>query len=154
MQYFNHKYKRTGTLWEGRFKSCLVDSDIYLLVCYRYIELNPVRAKMIKQPGEYQWSSYRINTGLKKSGLITPHEIYLQLGNSDKARTDAYKALFLEKLTYLQLDNIRAATSRGLVVGSDAFKDKIEQMIGQSVRPNPVGRPREVRENSAIYFYL
>ena len=152
VQYFNHKYKRTGTLWEGRFKACLIDSDYYLLTCYRYIELNPVRAKMVSQPGEYRWSSYRVNTGIKKSDLMTHHEIYLQLGSSDEARFDAYKALFDEELNNLQLESIRAATSRGLLVGSEKFKNKIEELLGQSVRPNPVGRPKGVNEEVAVYF--
>ncbi len=142
VQFFNHKYKRSGTLWEGRSKSCLIDSDTYLLICYRYIELNPVRAKMVEQPEGYRWSSHPINTGLKKSDLITYHENYLRLGATHCERIQNYKSLFSEPINHVKIDNLRAATNRGLVVGSDYFKDEIEKMMGQSVRPKPVGNIR------------
>jgi len=139
---------------KGRFKSCLVDSETYLLTCYRYIELNPVRAKMVNNPEEYLWSSYSINAGIRSSDLLTHHEVYLSLGNTNEQRTANYQNLFLDDLSYLQLDSIRLATNRGLVVGSDAFKDAIERIIGQSVRPSPVGRPSEVREEQLTYIFV
>ena len=94
--YFNYQYKRSGTLWEGRFKSCLVQSERYLLECYRYIELNPVRANMVESPRDYKWSSYRCNGEGIKSKLITPHDEYLSLGHSEEIRLANYRS-FLNK---------------------------------------------------------
>jgi len=84
--YFNYVYKRSGTLWEGRFKSCLVDSEEYLLKCYRYIEMNPVRAGMVKKPSDYRWSSYAINALGSESDLAKPHPVYLALGKNNLDR--------------------------------------------------------------------
>ncbi|MCI0505129.1 MAG: transposase [Gammaproteobacteria bacterium] len=92
--YVNKTYNRTGTLWEGRYKSCLIDSDRYLLTCMRYIELNPVRADMVSHPGEYQWSSYRANAQREESILIEHHPLYLELGTSTEERSMAYRELF------------------------------------------------------------
>jgi len=99
VQYFNFTYGRTGTLWEGRYKSTLVDADNYLLTVSRYIELNPVRANMVQHPSEYPWSSYRGNALGKPIQLLTPHSIYRQLGKIDKQRQSAYRALFRGKVS-------------------------------------------------------
>jgi len=152
VQYFNRKYKRTGTLWEGRFKSCLVDTEAYLLTCYRYIELNPVRAKMVTHPKDYQWSSYQINSGNKKSELLTPHDEFLKLGKTEFERFKAYCNLFNKPLSSEKVEQIRTSTHRGLVVGSEKFKNEIEIIIGESVRPQPVGRPWHVKEEPFLYF--
>jgi putative transposase len=80
VRYFNHEYQRSGTLWEGRYKSCLIQEDLYLLEVYRYMELNPVRAEMVAAPGDYRWSSYQVNALGCRSGLCTPHSVYLALG--------------------------------------------------------------------------
>ena len=85
VQYFNYSYDRSGTLWEGRYKATLIDSDQYLLTCMRYIELNPVRAGMVKHPLDYPWSSYAANARGQDNLLITPHELYRQLGRSHAA---------------------------------------------------------------------
>lgn len=94
VRYFNDKYQRTGTLWEGRFKSCLVADDKYLMGCYRYVELNPVRALMIEDPAEYKWSSYQCNALGEKSKLLTQHGCYISLGFTDQERQAAYRELF------------------------------------------------------------
>ena len=100
VQHFNYTYQRTGTLWEGRYKATLIDSEQYLLTCYRYIELNPVRAKgLVEAPEDYIWSSYRYNTMGKGSRIVTPHDEYLKLGQSDEERQAAYRELFNETLT-------------------------------------------------------
>jgi putative transposase len=91
---FNASYRRTGTLWEGRFKSSLVDSRRYLLTCYRYIELNPVRAAMVADPAAYPWSSYRSNALGNEDGVISPHPVYLALGADAASRQAAYRTLF------------------------------------------------------------
>ena len=89
VQYINRTYKRSGTLWEGRFKSCLAQTEDYVLACYRYIELNPVRAQMVKQPRDYEWSSYRVNAENLHSDLITPHEQFIKLHMSQALRNRA-----------------------------------------------------------------
>jgi putative transposase len=96
-QYFNGRYKRSGTLWEGRYKSSLIETQRYLLICYRYIELNPVRAQLTEQPGQYQWSSYQHNALGASNPLITAHDEYLALGANAKARTNHYRKLFCDK---------------------------------------------------------
>lgn len=92
VQYFNHAHSRTGTLWEGRYKSTLVDSDSYLLTVYRYIELNPVRAGMVSHASEYPWSSYGYNALAKEIQLVTPHQKYLDLGQTTEDRQQAYRS--------------------------------------------------------------
>jgi putative transposase len=94
VRYFNRTYRRSGTLWEGRFKSCLVQSDCYLLELYRYIELNPVRANMVDEPSDYSWSSYAINALGVESELQTPHPEYLALGTTKEERLRNYRELF------------------------------------------------------------
>lgn len=94
VQYFNYQYQRSGTLWEGRYRSCLVQSESYLLEVYRYIELNPVRAKLVEDPGAYAWSSYQINALEKISGLCKPHMEYMKLGKRKDVRMERYRALF------------------------------------------------------------
>lgn len=93
VRYFNNRHRRTGTLWEGRYRSCLVDSDEYLLQCQRYLELNPVRAAMVTAPGDYRWSSYRTNAFGKHSKLVSPHALYQQLGRTPAERQSNYRAL-------------------------------------------------------------
>ena len=113
VSYVNRAYGCTGTLWEGRYKAGVVDSDDYLLQVYPYIELNPVRAGLAKDPGEYRLSSYGINSGQRTSGWLTPHSVYLALGSRPTERTDAYQALFLEQLNSADLDRIRTAANLG-----------------------------------------
>src|SRR5713101_6710255 len=117
VQYVNRSYRRSGTLWEGRFRSCLVQSEHYLLACARYIELNPVRAAMVSHPRQYPWSSYRINAEGKASNLIVPHDQYRALGRSDRARREAYRALFRARLEAAAVNEIRLATNGGFVLG-------------------------------------
>ena len=139
--YFNYSYKRSGTLWEGRFKSCLVQSERYLLECYRYIELNPVRANMVAGPGDYKWSSYRCNGLGVESKLITPHPEYLGLGQSKAERLENYRSFFVGQVHPELLSQIRTATSKGLVIGNDYFADQIEALTQQRARPAKLGRP-------------
>lgn len=143
VQYFNYKYKRTGTLWEGRFRSCLVDSENYVLACHRYIELNPVRAFMVKKPKDYRWSSYSVNALGAMSSLSTPHSSYLGLGECALARQNAYRNLFLDQLPFSVVNDIRQTTQKGLVLGTSAFKDQVEELIGRNVRHRPRGRPKK-----------
>ncbi|WP_346837947.1 transposase [Microbulbifer sp. SAOS-129_SWC] len=141
VRYFNRAYRRSGTLWEGRYKSCLVQSEDYLLQCYRYIELNPVRANMVADPAEYYWSSYASNALGKKSSLLTPHPEYLRLGRYPKLRRERYRALFSVHLDKKLTEDISSAVNKGLALGSGRFKDEIEQQYQRRVTPRVAGRP-------------
>jgi len=113
VRYFNDMHDRTGTLWEGRFRSSLVETRRYCLACYRYIELNPVRAGLVSAPEQYRWSSYRTNALGIPSSLITPHSEWLELGTRDELRRRAYRALFEHSLDKQELKAIRQALQSG-----------------------------------------
>ena len=117
VQYVNRVYERRGTLWEGRFRSFLTQSDSYALACYRYIELNPVRANMVEHPREYKWSSYAANADGRATSLVTPHSIYLALGTDDVARRRRYRALVQSGLDEDILNKIRYAINSSTVLG-------------------------------------
>ncbi len=144
VQYVNRIYKRSGTLWEGRFKASLVNAEEYLLLCYRYIELNPVRAGMVKDPGAYPWSSYRSHGLGERDELIRDHELYLALGAKADERQRAYRALFRSQMDEAALTEIRKAASREVVLGNERFKQEIEQALGKRVEPRKRGRRKGV----------
>jgi len=148
--YINKNYHRSGTLWEGRYKSSLIDSDKYLLVCMRYIELNPVRATMVEHPGEYQWSSYHRNAQNGCDALIESHPTYLGLGSSTVMRQTAYRELFENHLDKDTLHDIRESLNHELVLGRSYFKDKIEEVTNRQTRLGAPGRPM-IGEESAKY---
>ena len=143
VRYINDKYKRTGTLWEGRYKSSLIDSDNFLLTCYRYIELNPVRAGMVEQPGEYSWSSYRGNTGLENNRLISTHQLFDQLGKDNKERVANYISLFAVDIDDLALSQIRSSTNTDTVIGSPRFIHEIELMLDRRITKTGHGGDRK-----------
>ncbi|NYE61340.1 putative transposase [Duganella sp. 1224] len=120
-QYLNYRHGTSGTVWDGRYKSCLVQTEGYLLTCQRYIEMNPVRAGMVRFPGNYKWSSYRCNAEGRHDEVVTPHSVYERLGTGASARRQAYLRLFLETLTPQQLEQIRAAGNGNGVLGDRAF---------------------------------
>jgi len=138
VRYFNCRHRRTGTLWEGRYKATLVDSENYLLTVYRYIELNPVRANMVMRPGDYPWSSYQCNALGKDNPLIRVHPIYRQLGGSDAGRQKAYRALFRCQISERDLAEIRQSTNKAWVLGDERFKTHVEARTGR--RSTPLGR--------------
>ncbi len=138
VQFFNHKYARTGTLWEGRYKSTLVQTEQYLLTVYRYIELNPVRASMVNHASEYPWSSYRFNAVGLNIQLITPHREYLKLGNTAENRQKAYRTLFRGRMAEKDITEIQDCTNKAWVLGSDRFKLQIEKKTG--VQSQRIGR--------------
>jgi putative transposase len=131
VRYFNYQFDRTGTLFEGRFKSSLVQSQMYLLSCYRYIELNPVRAGLVDDPADYVWSSHRANMYGKKVNMWTPHEEYLSLGSQDRERQKSYRSLFGSSIDEVPLTDIRYAINTGLALGNDPFRNEVEQLTGQ-----------------------
>ena len=139
----NKTYQRTGTMWEGRFKSSLVDSESYCLACYRYIELNPVRAGMVKHPSEYRWSSFNANAHGGLSGLLTPHESWLTLGDDEVCRQTAYRELFKETLDQRQIENIRHGVQKGIPTGNTRFKRKIEVALSIKLGDGKRGRPKK-----------
>jgi len=141
VRYFNFQYQRSGTLWEGRYKSCPVQTDRYLLEVYRYIELNPVRAEMVRNPHEYRWSSYQVNALGVASDLCTPHPEYLTLGRTPDERQRNYRTLFTRHVDVKLLDDIRTSTNKGLAYGSDRFKKEIETLTGRRVTAKKRGRP-------------
>lgn len=141
--YINKKYLRTGTLWEGRFKSSVVDSDYYCLACYRYIELNPVRAGMVVAPAEYRWSSYPRNGLGKTDSLITPHPVYLALAQTRSAQATRYRRIIRENLQPEVVEKLRYGARKGLPVGNARFKADVEKQLGRRLGTGRPGRPRK-----------
>lgn len=122
VQYFNKKYNRSGTLWEGRYKSYLVDTEMYFLECQRYIELNPVRARIVEHPKSYNWSSYHINAGLKPRKELVPHRVYLALGSSDEERAKNYRSLFDSPIARETEKALREGRTYREKKGSESFE--------------------------------
>ena len=143
VQYFNRTYRRSGTLWEGRYRSCLTQAEDYLLACQRYIELNPVRAAMVAHPAEYRWSSYRANAQGEADRLLQPHEVYRALGTDVENRQAAYRELFRRELEHGLVDEIRRATNGNFALGSERFGAELAQLLGRRVTPGKSGRPRK-----------
>ncbi|EAR21680.1 transposase [Nitrococcus mobilis] len=149
VQYVNRTTGRSGTLWEGRFRSCLTQEEGYVLSCYRYIELNPVRANMVRHPGEYPWSSYRANAQGELSTLLTPHRLYTALGNNAEARQAAYRELFRYQLDPGTVDEIRAATNGNFALGSSQFQAQVTAALGRRVTRGKSGRPQKQSESKS-----
>lgn len=142
VRYFNRRYQRTGTLWEGRYKSCLVQEEHYLLTLYRYIELNPVRAGMVTSPADYPWSSYPINALGKHSDLCQPHACYLALADSAAERRQTYRALLSSALDDAVLTDIRRTIKSGMALGDTLFKHEVEALTGRRQHMERPGRPK------------
>ena len=139
VQYFNTAYRRTGTLWEGRYRAAPIDSERYLLTCMRYIELNPVRAGMARRPADYPWSSHAGNALDRDDPVLTPHEVYTRLGATPEDRRRAYRALFRGRLGEGTLREIREATNKAWALGDDRFRQKIERLAQRRAAPKPRG---------------
>ena len=146
VRYFNGRHARSGTLWEGRFKAALVQTERYFLTCMRYIELNPVRADMTNFPEEYHWSSYRSNALGTTCALLTKHEVYAKLGRNRQACQSAYRALFSHTLVDDELCALRRATERGEPLGDQAFIVEATQVLGRRVTKQSHGGDRKSRE--------
>ncbi|MBV1873156.1 MAG: transposase [Gammaproteobacteria bacterium] len=149
VRYINQTYERTGTLWEGRYKSTLVDSDNYFLTVSRYIELNPVRAGMVAHPAEYPWSSYQCNALGKPIELITPHFLYEGLAKTGKTRQKRYTALCDKMIADYTLEEIRHSINRAWVLGDERFKKQIEKQTGRRASPLARGGDRRSEEYQA-----
>jgi putative transposase len=150
VQYVNFTYQRSGTLWEGRFKSSLVDTQRYFLACCRYIELNPVRARIVNRAQDYRWSSHGFYAWGCADAVLTAHDEYLALGESDAARQRAYRELFCGHGDEKELEEIRNAVHRGWPLGSERFKDQIEKALERATRPPKRGRPTVQRNLAEV----
>ena len=132
---------RTGALFEGRFRSSLIEADAYLLACSRYIKLNPVRAGMVASPAEYPWSSYRVNALGIMDPVVIPHDLYQALPSSEDERLAAYRRLFEIELDAAPLACLRDCTNGGFVLGSTKFERQIAAMLGRRTWKGAPGRP-------------
>lgn len=141
VQYINRTYRRTGSLWEGRYKSSVVQEESYLLACMRYIELNPVRAAMVADPGGYRWSSYQANGLGQPDARLTPHPLYLGLDVEATRRCHAYRALFRPQLDADAASDVRHALQLGMPLGSDRFAETICARQGIRRNTGKRGRP-------------
>ena len=143
VQYINHRYQRSGTLWSGRYKSSVIDSDAYLLSCYRYVELKPMHDGLVENPEDYYWSSFNHHTGRKKNKFITDHSLYLKLGDTWHERANHYNQQFTYEFDPHLLQYIAETIKLGQVLGGDKFKDRIERIANHRVRPLKRGRPKK-----------
>jgi putative transposase len=147
VQYVNRTYERTGGLWEGRFRSCVAQSERYVLACYRYIELNPVRAVIVDHPGKYRWSSYRANAEGHSEQFLTPHAEFVALGEEEAARRRTYRGMFDESFSDELLSEIRTATNGGHAFGSQAFRNLLARV---RARPAPRERAQRARSGGSV----
>jgi len=132
---FNRRYGRTGSLWEGRYRATVVDSEQYLFTCHRYIELNPVRAGLVAEASSYRWSSFRANALGEYDELVSPHELYWALAGSPPRRQEAYQAFFKSPVADPELERIRDATRNGWALGDTAFRAQVTE---NDRRANPL----------------
>lgn len=139
--YINHKYGKSGSIWEGRYKASLVQEETYFLTVMRYIELNPVRANMVESPSHYRWSSFCHNAGIRKIKLIEHHSVYDSLGFDDVSRSSAYNALFNGLIDKESMNKISDAWLTGTALGNDYFRQVIEETLAIKVGQDRRGRP-------------
>jgi putative transposase len=147
VQYFNRRYGRIGTLWQGRYWANAAESARYVLGCYRYIERNPVEAHMVRLPGDYPWSSVAANTGQRVDALIRPHAEYLALGNDGVIRQTSYSELVHKPLEADLVRQIRESRDSGYPLASDRFKVALATRLGRKMEPGRPGRPGKQAEN-------
>lgn len=143
VQAFNTRHQRSGGLWQGRYHSCLVDSERYLLTVYRYIELNPVRAALVAAPGDFRWSSAHTNLGTTQDPLITPHPVYLALGSTMESRAANYREWLDAGVGDEELAQIRRYVSQQRALGDARFQAMVEETLNRTAGFRPRGRPRK-----------
>jgi putative transposase len=143
--WFNNKHGRSGTLFQGRFRTSVIDADAYFLACVRYIELNPQRSQLAFDPLEYPWSSYAHHAGVRPDPLITDHAKYWELGNTPFQREAAYIELAQQGMSAQELDAINAAVLKGAPLGSHAFMLELERKTKRQILPAKRGRPFKVK---------
>jgi len=140
VSYFNYLHKRTGTLWEGRFRASPIETERYLFACHRYIEENPIRAGMVAAPGQFMWSSHLCLARVKADDLVTPHELYVNLGGNELARRRAYRSLFDVPLDSATVEHIRTCLQKGIALGSAEFCKQLEAQSGRRASAAARGR--------------
>jgi putative transposase len=143
--WFNNKYGRSGTLFQGRFRTSVIDPDAYFLACIRYIELNPLRSQLAFEPLDYPWSSYAHHAGVRPDPLITDHAKYWELGNTPFQREAAFIELAQQGMSGQELDTINAAVLKGAPLGSHEFKVALEHKTRRQILPAKRGRPFKVK---------
>ena len=143
VRYINDKYRRTGTLWEGRHKSSLIDRDEYLLCCSRYIELNPVRAKLVQHPQDYKWSSFSFKVEGKANDLLDIDAMYMELGSTDKERQKNYREFVLEGIEKPAMEMITRAIEKDAVLGTKKFIDEVASLLNRDIKLRKRGRPKK-----------
>ena len=143
VRYINDRYRRTGTLWEGRYKACLVENGAHLMRCHRYIELNPLRAAMVIDPGDYPWSSHRSNAYGEYDPLVSQHAGYLSLSSNPTERQRVYRALVMETVGPDEVDVIRRHVQCQHAYGSNRFRAAIEAQLGRPAGPRKIGRSKK-----------
>ncbi|NOQ88295.1 MAG: transposase [Gammaproteobacteria bacterium] len=141
VQYINKEYRRTGTLWESRHKASLIDAESYLLVCSRYIEMNPVNANMVNHPSQYKWTSYMCNAHGESNRLISPHETYNRPGLCEEERRQAYASLFDDVVDTKEMQVVRNAVRFSMPTGDSRFQKQIEQALSRKTGHAHRGRP-------------
>src|SRR5690606_21228096 len=146
VQAFNYRHGRSGTLWQGRFKSCLVDTDRYLLTVIRYIELNPVRAAMVARPEDYRWSSVHTHLDRACDPLITLHPLYLSLGHDSAERADTYGVWLQSGVVGAELADVRRHIAQERALGDPRFQRMVERALNRPAACRPRGRPRKRSE--------
>lgn len=147
VQYFNRRYGRIGTLWQGRYWANVVESARYLVGCYRYIERNPVDAHMVDSPQDYRWSSIAANTGQRADALVTPHAEYIALGHDELTRHANYSRLVQEPVEQELVRQIRESRDSGYPLASDAFKIALAARLGRRTEPGRPGRPEKTTDH-------
>ncbi len=142
VQYFNESYDSTGTLWEGRYRATVIDSSDYMLLCYKYMESDPVRSGLVEKAEEYRWSSYNHNALAQVDEMISPHREYLNLGAGAKSRARAYRKFYKDVINPETIEHITESTVKGWALGNEKFVKKIEKLTGRRASQLPKGRPR------------
>lgn len=146
VRYFNFRYQRSGTLWKGRYKASLVDSEAYVLTCYLYIEINPVHAGMVANPSEYRRSSHRHNALGAADEVVVPHELYIALGADTSSHCRVYRDLFSGVFDSVTLHTVRESLNQELVLGNDRFREYIEKALARRASPSRRARPPKKKE--------
>ena len=153
VRHVNALYRRTGTLWEGRYRACPIDSEDYFISCCRYIELNPLRAGMVEHPRQYRWSSYRAHAEGREDALAQFHPMLRRLGRTIEDRQMAYRALIRERLEPQFVEALRRATNGGWALGGEKFRKQIEQAAKRRAAPRPPGpAPRAENDTRQLRF--
>jgi putative transposase len=147
--YFNAKYQRAGTLWQGRYRAAVIDAPQYLLLCSRFIELDPIRSGVASHPADYPWSSCAHHVGAKSDALITDHSLYWGLGNTPFDRELAYRAMLENGLTAREAETLAEAGQKGWPLGSEKFKESLARQLSRRVSPAKRGRPAGPADSSS-----